>query len=79
MNQGRKVADGTLGTLRQLAGIRPLLRMRLDGGRVVQTACDDTTLPGLLRTLPPGASDIEIVRPSLDDIYAAFLRREDLP
>jgi Cu-processing system ATP-binding protein len=31
MSRGRKVADGTLATLRQLAGIRPLLRMRMDG------------------------------------------------
>ena len=42
MSRGRKVADGTLATLRQLAGIRPLLRMRMDGGRVVETACDDS-------------------------------------
>jgi Cu-processing system ATP-binding protein len=78
MSRGRKVADGTLSTLRQLAGIRPLLRMQRDGGRIVETACDEAALPGLLRTLPPGATGIEIVRPSLDDIYAAFLRQEDL-
>jgi Cu-processing system ATP-binding protein len=78
MSQGRKVADGTLSTLRQLAGIRPMLRMRLDGGRALETACDESGLPGLLRTLPPGAGDVEIIRPSLDDIYAAFLRREDM-
>jgi Cu-processing system ATP-binding protein len=78
LSRGRKVADGTLSTLRLLAGIRPLLRMRLVCGRVVETACDEAALPGLLRSLPPGATNIEVVRPSLDDIYAAFLRREDL-
>jgi Cu-processing system ATP-binding protein len=77
MRHGRKVADGTLSTLRQLAGIRPLLRMRQANGRVVETSCEEAALPGLLRTLPSCATDIEIVRPSLDDIYAAFLRQED--
>jgi hypothetical protein len=72
------VADGTLSTLRLLAGIRPLLRMRLGCGRIVETACDEAALAGLLCMLPPGATDIEIVRPNLDDIYAAFLRREVL-
>ena len=48
MSRGRKVADGTLSTLRQLAGIRPLLRMRLNGGRIVETACDEAALPSLL-------------------------------
>jgi len=78
MSHGRKVADGTLSTLRRLAGIRPLLRMRPDGTNVVETACDEAALPALLRTVPTCATDIEIVRPSLDDIYAAFLRRGDL-
>ena len=79
LSRGRKVADGTLSTLRQLAGIRPLLRMRMSCGSIVDTACDEAALAGLLRTLPPGATDIEIVRPSLDEIYAAFLRQEDVP
>ena len=77
MSRGRKVADGTLPMLRDLAGIQPRLRMRLEGGRVVETACDEAALPALLRALPPGATDIEIDRPGLDDLYAAFLRREE--
>ena len=53
------------------------------------TACDggvlEIALPtsaswsscGQLRALPDWAEDVEVLRPSLDEIYAAFLRRED--
>ena len=31
---------------------------------------------GLLRVLPSGVQDVDIVRPSLDAVYAAFLKDE---
>lgn len=41
-------------------------------GGVLELACDEAELAGVLRGLPAAAQDIEIVRPSLDDLYAAF-------
>jgi Cu-processing system ATP-binding protein len=95
MNRGRKMADGNIGELRRLAGIRPRLRLRLPRtlravanggdpwsgwqrlpGDVLETECDEAAIPALLRGLPSDALDVEIVRPSLDAVYAAFLREE---
>ncbi|CAH2601384.1 putative ABC transporter ATP-binding protein NosF [Rhodovastum atsumiense] len=45
-------------------------------GGLLETVCDEADLPGLLRDLPPEVTEVDIVRPSLDDVYAAFLRRE---
>ncbi len=91
MNQGRKVADGSIGDLRRLAAIRPRIRLRLpnapqdlanrpeiwagwspvsDG--VLELSCDEDQVASVLRGLPETAREIEIIRPSLDDLYAAF-------
>lgn len=87
MNRGRKMADGDLLRLRQLAGVAPRLRVRgeagaLEGwrpvaGGMLECACAEEEIAGRLRALPDGVSAVEILRPSLDDIYAAFLRRPD--
>jgi Cu-processing system ATP-binding protein len=93
MNQGRKVADGSIAELRRLAVIRPRIRLRLPqapravangadawagwtpgAAGVMELACEENALSGVLRGLPASARDIEIVRPSLDDLYAAFQR-----
>jgi len=42
---------------------------------VLETECDEMELAAQLRALPTDAGEVEIVRPSLDDIYAEFLRR----
>jgi len=91
MNQGRKVADGSIADLRGLAAIRPRIRLRLprapravangpdawagwssasDGG--LELSCEESEIASVLRGLPVCAQDVEIVRPSLDDLYAAF-------
>jgi Cu-processing system ATP-binding protein len=91
MNQGRKVADGSIGDLRRLAAIRPRIRLRLpcapravanladvwtgwssvsDG--VLELSCEEDEVASVLRGLPATAREIEIIRPSLDDLYAAF-------
>lgn len=91
MNQGRKVADGSIADLRRLAAIRPRIRLRLpcapravanladawigwspvsDG--VLELSCDEDEVASVLRGLPATAREIEIIRPSLDDLYAAF-------
>jgi Cu-processing system ATP-binding protein len=44
---------------------------------VLDTECDEADLPGLMRTLPPEVLEVDIARPSLDDVYAAFLRGEE--
>ena len=103
MNRGRKVADGSLATLRSLAQLPVRIRLtlptddiaalaarvgegaaltRLAGG-VVELACANDDKVGLVRSIAcdgPAANiaieDIEIVQPSLDEMYAHFLRRE---
>ncbi len=93
MNQGRKVADGSISELRKLAGIRPRIRVRLprlpravanapdawDGWSassdgVLELSCEESEVSSALRGLPSSAGDIEIIRPSLDDLYASFQR-----
>lgn len=91
MNQGRKVADGSIADLRGLAAIRPRVRLRLPcapravangpdawagwsstSEGLLERSCEDSELASVLRGLPVSARDIEIIRPSLDDLYAAF-------
>ena len=98
MIRGHKMADGTIGELRRLAGIRPRLRFRLAGGLravanagdpwanwqrlagdVLEIACEEDEIAALLRGLPSGAQDVDIVRPGLDAVYAAFLGDEAAP
>jgi len=45
-------------------------------GGMLELTCEEADIPHLLRTLPADARDVEIVRPSLDEVYAAFLRGE---
>jgi Cu-processing system ATP-binding protein len=88
MNQGRKLADGDLARLRQLAGITPRLRIKLVAattlagwqsvaGGLLQCECPEELIVERLRTLPDAVVSVEILRPSLDDVYAAFLRRPE--
>jgi len=91
MNQGRKVADGSIADLRGLAAIQPRIRLRLPRAPravangpdawagwtsvsegVLELSCEESEVASVLRGLPICAQDIEIVRPSLDDLYAAF-------
>jgi len=83
MNRGRKVADGGVAELRRLAAIQPRIRCRLDGqsrpdgwapapdGRL-ERVCDEDEVVVLLRELPKSAREIEILRPTLDELYAQF-------
>jgi Cu-processing system ATP-binding protein len=88
MNRGRKMADGDLSRLRQLAGIAPRLRIRLAApaalpgwhaaaAGTLECACAEAELAARLRTLPESVVSVEILRPSLDDVYAAFLRHAE--
>jgi len=91
MNQGRKVADGSIADLRGLAAVRPRIRLRLPRAPravvngpdawagwssvsedVLELSCEECEVTSVLRGLPNCAEDIEIVRPSLDELYAAF-------
>lgn len=91
MNQGRKVADGSIADLRRVAAIRPRIRLRLpiapravvngadpwagwaaSPGGMLELSCAEDEVAGVLRGLPSATQDIEILRPSLDDLYAAF-------
>ncbi|HYG91449.1 MAG TPA: ABC transporter ATP-binding protein [Azospirillum sp.] len=99
MNRGRKVADGSLSTLRTLAQLPVRIRLTvptddLDGlarqvgsgaaltrlaGGVVELACANDDKVDLVRRISGSAlpiTDIEIVQPNLDEMYAHFLRRE---
>ena len=88
MNQGRKMADGDLARLRQLAGVMPRLRIRLAAhaslagwqpvaGGLLECTCAEERIVECLRALPEAAVSVEILRPSLDDVYTVFLRRPE--
>ncbi len=84
MNRGRKVADGAMSELRRLAAIKLRVRFRpaaaQDGiagwtpvlGGQLERCCAEVEVAAILRALPESARDIEILRPSLDDLYAEF-------
>ncbi|MBB1492163.1 MULTISPECIES: ABC transporter ATP-binding protein [unclassified Paracoccus (in: a-proteobacteria)] len=85
MNRGHLIADGTMEELRRLAGLPSLLRFRAEGapagaariGDQWQVELSEAEKPAALRAaLDAGARDITLEDPSLDDIYAHFLRRE---
>lgn len=85
MNRGRLIADGTMEELRRLAGLPSVLRFRADHapqgaarfGDHWQVELSEAEKPAALRAaLDAGARDITLEDPSLDDIYAHFLRRE---
>jgi len=88
MNQGHKTADGDLLHLRRLAGITPRVRIRLTStnasppvgwqlvaGGMWEMPSAEEEIADRLRALPVDVTMVEILRPTLDDIYAAFLRR----
>ena len=93
MNLGRKMADGSIHDLRKLAGMSARVRIRVPEGRAVElaqfrdwtalpdrmleTRCDERRVLPLLRTLPDWAQDVEVLRPTLDEVYASFLGRGD--
>lgn len=98
MNQGRKVAEGCLSTLRHLADLPVRIRIatadeeqanqicdiyqiaRQPGSRLVELACAQSDKLAFMRhamQLPVPINDVEILQPSLDEIYAHFLARED--
>ena len=88
MNEGRKVADGDVHSLRARAAIIPRLRvrpragLRMEGwterpGGFFERDCPEAEVRARLCELPDTVQDIEIVRPSLDEIYAAFLQRDE--
>jgi Cu-processing system ATP-binding protein len=100
MNRGRKVADGTLGELRRLAGLPVRIRVEVAsevravagdarapwqawsriGERRFEIRCAEHEKVGVLRslgTLPGTIVDVDVLQPSLDDIYARFLREEE--
>lgn len=79
MNRGRKVADGSLATLRGLAQLPVRIRLTRTSGEVVETTCANDDKVATLRQIAcegPELADIEVVQPSLDEMYAHFLRRE---
>jgi Cu-processing system ATP-binding protein len=85
MNRGHKVADGGVADLRKLAAL-PLRIRFLPGGATPQgpaawspapggrleRSCVEDEITAILRGLPASARDVEILRPSLDDLYAEF-------
>jgi Cu-processing system ATP-binding protein len=90
VNEGAKIADGTLDELRRLARLPVQVRIRpagpfagagwrrlADGS--FETAVDAADkLPLLARLLadPSAVADLSVTDPTLDDLYAHFLRRE---
>ena len=84
MNRGRLIADGSMADLRRLAGLPSCLRWQgatLPGAQPAgggwQLELNAADKPGALRAaLAARARDITLEDPSLDDIYAHFLRRE---
>ncbi|MFC3568877.1 ABC transporter ATP-binding protein [Paracoccus simplex] len=77
INQGRKIADGSLAELRRLAGLPSRLRFRAsDGGLRRIDLAEAEKVTALRALLDTGAREITLEDPSLDDIYAHFLRSE---
>ncbi len=83
VDHGRKVADGDIATLRALAGVSPRLRVRAASAPagwqeqrpgVFEIPCAEDDILARLSALPVSVGAVEILRPSLDEIYAAFLR-----
>lgn len=90
LSRGVKIADGTLDALRRVARLPVLVRVRPAGGFAagagwrrlpdgsfeteVDAAGKLTLLAGLLRDA--AVADLSVTEPTLDDLYAHFLRRE---
>ncbi|MYN12810.1 ATP-binding cassette domain-containing protein [Pusillimonas sp. TS35] len=93
MQRGKKIADGTLSDLRRDAGLPVRLLLTLDrdlpeppagwqraGERRLLRQCPENDKLAALREAQaiPGVVDIELEAPGLDEMYAHFLRREDV-
>ncbi len=90
VNRGAKIADGTLSDLRALARLPVQVRVRpaaafpdrgwqrLPDGSLETTVEPAGKLPLLARLLadPAGVTDLTVTEPTLDDLYAHFLKRE---
>ncbi|KGJ04362.1 Cu-processing system ATP-binding protein [Paracoccus halophilus] len=86
VNRGRKIADGTMAELRRLAGLPSRLRFRADASpdnRATRAGdywqielAEDEKAPALRQVIAAEAREITLEDPSLDDIYAHFLKRE---
>jgi Cu-processing system ATP-binding protein len=90
VNDGAKIADGTLDALRSLALLPVYVRMRpvgpfagkgwrrLPDGSFETEVEPRDKLPLLARLLstPEAIADLTVTEPTLDDLYAHFLRRE---
>ena len=90
VNHGAKIADGTLDDLRRLARLPVLVQLRpagsfagkgwrrlADGSFQTEVSAEDKL--GLLARLlsdPAAVADLTVTEPTLDDLYAHFLRRE---
>lgn len=93
MQRGRKIADGTLSDLRRSAGLPVRVRLTMAheiavapegwariGKNRLERSCAEAEKLATLRDAQalPGVLDIEIDAPGLDEMYAHFLRREDV-
>src|SRR5690606_38085797 len=93
MQRGDKIADGSLVDLRREAGLPVRVRVTLDaplhdippgwqsmGPRRLERSSTEADKLTVLREAQalPGLIDIELEAPSLDEMYAHFLRREDV-
>ena len=94
MNQGLKVADGSLDSLRSDSGLSYRIQIktvtdnppdtghewqRIDAN-IYRFNCEQNEKMSLLSTLVqnPHVLDVNTYAPSLDEIYAHYLRREDV-
>lgn len=93
MQRGRKIADGTLSDLRRSAGLPVRVRLTMAheiavapegwariGKNRLERSCAEAEKLATLRDAQalPGVVDMEIDAPGLDEMYAHFLRREDV-
>ncbi|MBP7242843.1 ABC transporter ATP-binding protein [Amaricoccus sp.] len=90
VDRGVKIADGSLDELRRIARLPVNVRLRPSGefarkgwrslgdGSFETSVDPDAKLPLLARLLsdPADVADLSISEPTLDDLYAHFLRRE---
>ena len=102
MNQGRKVADGSLDELRRIARLPTRIRLkvaasgiadvqsrlaplgdwrRVNGHMLEITAASEQKIELLRRATAEGGSieDVDVAPPTLDELYAHFLRSQEVP
>lgn len=90
VDRGRKIADGTLADLARIARLPVRVRMRpagpfapagwralADGSFETEVAAEGkVALLARLLAEPSAVADLTVAEPTLDDLYAHFLRRE---